>query len=74
MHTNPLTARRSALVVGQPEEVTLPLSLEDPVLLHQVLDDVLSVAIDPSGEGHEQYLQGVEVGSHGPILPALGNE
>jgi hypothetical protein len=32
------------------------------------------VAIDPSGEGHEQYLQGVEVGSHGPILPALGNE
>ena len=26
------------------------------------------------GEGHEQYLQGVEVGSHGPILPALGNE
>jgi hypothetical protein len=32
--------------------------LEDPVLLHQVLDDVLLVAIDPSREGQEQQLQG----------------
>ncbi|HVI86278.1 MAG TPA: hypothetical protein VNA86_13255, partial [bacterium] len=49
--------------------MTLPLSLEDPVLLHQVLDDVLSVAIDPSGEGHKQDLQGGGVGNHSPILP-----
>jgi hypothetical protein len=31
--------------------------------------DVLLVAIDPPGEGHEQHLQGGEVGYHSPILP-----
>jgi hypothetical protein len=29
------------------------------------------VAIDPSGEGHEQHLQGVNIGRHGPIVPCL---
>ena len=61
-------------LIGQPEAAARQLPLEDSVLRHEVLNDVLLVAIDPSGEGHEQYLQGVEVGSHGPILPALGNE
>jgi hypothetical protein len=28
----------------------------------------LLVAVDPSREGHEQHLQGVEFGSHWPIL------
>jgi hypothetical protein len=32
---------------------------------------VLLVAIDPSGEGHEQHLQGVDIGRHGPIVPCL---
>jgi len=36
---------------------------------HQILDDVLLVAVDPPREGHEQHLQGVEVGAHRPILP-----
>jgi hypothetical protein len=34
-------------------------------------DDVLVVAVDPSGEGHEQHLQGGDIGRHGPILPGL---
>lgn len=41
----------SALVVGQPEAAPLHLPLEDPVLLHQVFDDVLLVAVDPTREG-----------------------
>jgi hypothetical protein len=43
----PFAARRRALVVGEPEAASLHLLLEDPVLLHQVLDDVLLVAVDP---------------------------
>ena len=66
--------KAAALVIGQPEAAARQLPLEDSVLRHEVLNDVLLVAIDPSGEGHEQYLQGVEVDSHRPILPALGNE
>src|ERR687892_2579181 len=31
---------------------------EDAVLLHQVLDHLLLVAIDPSSQGHEQEPQG----------------
>ena len=61
----------SALVVGEPEAAPLHLLLEDAVFLHQVLDDVLLVAVDPSREGHEQHLQGVDIGRHGPILPCL---
>jgi hypothetical protein len=61
----------SALVVGEPEAAPLYLFLENPVLLHQVLDDVLLVAVDPSREGHEQHLQGVDIGRHGPIVPWL---
>ena len=70
------TLRReaSALVIGQPGAAPLQLVLEDPVLLDQVLDDVLLVAVDPSRQGDEQHLQGVEVGSHRPILPERGNE
>jgi hypothetical protein len=30
---------------------------------------VLLVAIDPSGERHEQHLRGVDIGYHGPIVP-----
>ena len=31
---------------------------EDAVLLHEVLDDLLLVAVDASSEGHEQQPQG----------------
>ncbi len=64
----------SALVVGQPQAALLHLLLEDTVLLHQVFDDVLLVAVDPSSEGHEQHLQGVEIGRHRPILSGLTPE
>jgi hypothetical protein len=43
----------AALLVGQPEAAPVQLPLEDPVLLHQVFDDVLLVAVDPTREGHE---------------------
>jgi hypothetical protein len=61
----------SALVVGEPEAAALQPPLEDPVLLDQVFDDVLLVAVDPTCEGHEQHLQGVDIGHHGPIIPGL---
>jgi hypothetical protein len=69
--TKSLARRReaSALVVGQPEAAPLQLLLEDVVLLDQVLDDLLLVAIDPSSEGHEQQPYGGEIGSHRPIVP-----
>jgi hypothetical protein len=38
---------------------------------HQVFDDVLLVAVDPTREGHEQHLQGVDISRHGPIVPCL---
>ena len=58
-------------MVGQPKAPPRQLRLEDAVFLDQVFDDVLLVAIDPSGEGHEQHLQGVGIGRHGPIVPCL---
>jgi hypothetical protein len=64
--TKSLARRReaSALVVGQPEAAPLQLLLKDVVLLDQILDDLLLVAIDPSSEGHEQQPYGGEIGSH----------
>ena len=53
----PFAARRR-LVVGQPEAALLHLLREDTVLLHQVLDDVLLVAVDPSREGDERTCKG----------------
>jgi len=43
-----------SLIVGQPDAPPLQLLPEDAVLLHEVLDDLLLVAVDPSSEGHEQ--------------------
>ena len=45
--------------------------LEDSVLLHQVLDDQLLMAVDPAGEGYEQQPQWGEVSYHRPMLPRL---
>src|SRR5437870_1392336 len=57
--TESLALRRepSALVVGQPEAPPRQLLLENTVLLHQILDDLLLAAVDPSNEGHEQEPQ-----------------
>ena len=63
----PFAARRRRWS-SVPEAAPRQLRLEDAVLLHQVFDDVLLVAIDPSGEGHKQHLQKGEVGNHSPIL------
>ena len=43
-----------ALIVRQPEAPSLQLLPENMVLLDQVLDDLLLVAVDPSSEGLEQ--------------------
>jgi hypothetical protein len=32
---------------------------------------VLLVAVDPSGEGHEQHLQAGDIGRHGPTVRCL---
>ena len=60
-----------ALIVGQPEAAPRQLVLQDAVLLQEVLDDMLLLTIDESGERHEQHAQGGEVGRHGPIVPCL---
>jgi len=62
--TEALAFRReaSALVVRQPEAAPLQLLSVDAVLLPEVLDDLLLVAVDPSREGHEQQSHGGEVG------------
>jgi hypothetical protein len=50
----PFRCEPTALVVRQPEAVALhPLS-ENAVLLYEVLDQLLLVAINPSSEKHEQ--------------------
>jgi hypothetical protein len=61
----------SALIVGQPGAPPRQLASEDPVLLHEVLDHVLLMAVDPAREGHEQHLQAGDIGRHGPIVPCL---
>jgi hypothetical protein len=64
-----LRREAAALVIGQAEAASLHLFLQDAVFLHQVLDDMLLVAVDPSSEGHEQHAHGGEVCNHSPILP-----
>jgi len=44
----------AALVVRQPEALALHLLSENVVLLYEVLDEVLLVAINPSSERHQQ--------------------
>jgi hypothetical protein len=50
----PFRCETATLVILQPQAVALQLLSENAVLFYEVLDDVLLVAIDPSGEGHEQ--------------------
>jgi len=58
--TEALAFRREApgLVVSQPDTPPPKLLPKDPVLLRQVVDHVLLVAIEPSREGQEQQPQG----------------
>jgi hypothetical protein len=50
----PFRREPAALVIGQPQAVALQLLSKNAVLLNEVLDSVLLVAIYPSGERHEQ--------------------
>ena len=51
----PFRRETAALVIVQPQAVTLQLLPENAVLLYEGLDHVFFVAINPSGEGHEQW-------------------
>jgi len=50
----PLRRESAALVVRQPEALAFQLLSENGVLLYEVVDKVLFLAVNPSGEGHEQ--------------------
>jgi hypothetical protein len=50
----PLRREAAALVIVQPQAMGVQLLSENAVLLAEVLDDVLLVAIYPSGKTHEQ--------------------
>ena len=50
----------TAFIIGQPKSSATKLSLEDSVLLEQIVDDVLLVTVDPAGEGDQQELPWVE--------------
>ncbi len=54
---------------AQPDASRLQLVPEDAVLLDEVLDDLLLVAVDPSSDDHEQQPHGLKIGCHTPILP-----
>jgi hypothetical protein len=44
----------AALVILQPQTVAVQLLSENAILLYEIIDDVLLVAIDPSGKRHQQ--------------------
>src|SRR5205807_3834147 len=44
---------------------------EDAVLLDEVLDDLLLVAVDPSSDDQSQQPQGLKIGRQTPYLPQL---
>jgi hypothetical protein len=50
----PLRREPPALVVRQPKALPLQLLSKNVVLFYEVLEEVLLVAVNPSGEGHEQ--------------------
>ena len=56
----------TALTIREPQALSAQLLAEHPVLLLQVLDDVLLTAIHPSGEGPHQKLklQSVHTAQH----------
>jgi len=62
----PLTAsrRRSSFVVRQTRSSPTELTLEDAVLLDQVIDDSLLVAVDPAGYGNDQNFPRVYRSAH----------
>ena len=41
---------------------------EDTILPHQVVDNVLLTAVDPTGESEKEYLKRQKVGTHPPII------
>ena len=47
----------AALGVGQPKRSTAELLAEDAILLSQIVDQILLVAIQPSGQGEDEELQ-----------------
>ncbi len=59
-----LRCESAALVIRESESSPAELFLQDAVLLHEVLDNLVLVAIDPAGERGEEELKREEVGHH----------
>ena len=69
----PFRCETTALVILRPQAVRPQLLSRNAVLLYEVLDHLLLVAIYPSGEGHEQKLSSWQVRNHPPSLPPAGS-
>jgi hypothetical protein len=69
--TDRLSAHResSTLSVARPESSFPELLLEDSVLLAEEFDDRILLTSDPSGQGGDEDLAGLEYGGHRLILP-----
>ncbi len=65
-------SKASSLDIGEPEACPSQLRAENTVLLLEVLDHLLLVAIHPAGEGQDQELQREAI--HGSRLPDRGAE
>ena len=67
-----LGCESSALVVVEPEGLAVELFFEDAVLLDEVLDDLVLLAIEPAGERGQEDREGIDVGLHGAIEAGPG--
>ncbi len=65
--SEPLAAHSesAALGVSQPKRLRAELLVEDPILLSQVVDQILLVTVQPSSEGEDEELQSM---GHRPRL------
>ncbi len=50
----------SSLVIGEAETLATELAFEDAVLLDEVIDDILLVAVEPSSDGDQKELPRVK--------------
>ncbi|RKY19753.1 MAG: hypothetical protein DRQ55_09925 [Planctomycetota bacterium] len=56
------------MIVGQAQPASIKLLLEDPVLLHEVLNDLLLAAAHPARDGDQKELERLDRGVHPAIV------
>ncbi len=64
----------TALVVGQPKSFTFELSLQDPILLNEILDDRLLLAVKPSGKCNAEQLKRSQWRQYAARQPGPGKQ